>query len=198
MRFRPGDDVRVLWLLVLSVLVGGSCFVQTRYQTAIAASHDRTETLYRQTVADAHVIREAGRLRAVQRRARADLARVSRDRSLSEATARLLATLHASARTYNMRVMSLQPGGGQGELTNKALQATALTIRVRGKFRDILAFVEDLSHHSTLINVSDTEMAVANDEANDSAEPPLDATIHATMYRLHVPGEKEHRDASAG
>lgn len=198
MRFRGGDDVRAVWLLALCVLIGGSFYVQTQYQTAIALSHERTETLYRETVTNARIVRQASSLHAIQQRAQADLARISHDTSLSGTTASLLFMLHGSAATFDTRILEVQPGSAPPTAAvPKSLQATAVTIRVRGKFRDILGFVEDLSHHATLISVSDTEMAPANDSENGAAEPQLDATIHATMYRLALPDAKELRVASA-
>lgn len=197
MRFRAGDDVRVVWLVALCVLIAGSFYVQTQYQTAIALSHDRTETLYRETVANARIVGEAAGLHAVQQRAQADLARISRETSLSGATANLLFTLHGSAALFDTQILAVQPGEAQPSVAIKSLPATAITIRVRGRFRDILGFVEDLSHHATLISVSDTEMAPANDSEKDAAEPRLVATIHATMYRLVLPRDKELRVAPA-
>lgn len=197
MRFRAGDDVRALWLLALCVVIAGSYYVQTRYQTAIAASHERTETMYRQTVADMRIAREAASLQAIQTRAKADLARVSHDTSLSGTTASLLAMLHSSANKFTTRVLAIQPGISPPAAATGALRATALTIRVRGEFRDILGFVEDLSHHATLISVSDTEMALATGEESREGEPRLEATIHATLYRLALPDDKEVRVASA-
>jgi hypothetical protein len=195
MRFRPGDEVRALWILAAAVLFGGSFYVQTRYQTAISASVDRTEWLYRQTVAGTRLVRQASHLRAVEQQAQSDLSRVSRNASLSDATANLLAMLHDSARAFDTRVVGVEPGTAQSG--SSELQASPLTIRVNGKFRNILRFVENLSHHATLISVSDTEMALANGSEPDAAEPHLEATIHATLYRLLLHIHQEVRVAAA-
>jgi Tfp pilus assembly protein PilO len=182
MRFRPGDDVRVLWIAALVVLFGGLFYVQTRYETAISASLDRTGLLYRQTVADMRLVHQASHLRKIEREARIDLSHIARTASLSDATADLLTTLNGSAGKFDAHVVGVQPESGQSSADG--LQANPVTIRVNGKFRNILRFVEDLSHHATLIDVSDTEMALANAGDRDAAEPHLDATIHATLYRL--------------
>lgn len=195
MRFRASDDVRALWLLAIGVLLCGSVCVQLRFQTAIRAAHDRTELLYRQTVADTRIIGQASSLHRIQAQAERDLARVSREPSLSAVTANLLDTLHGSATAFHTTVLELQPA--QAQAAAQELQAVPITIRVRGRFRNILQFVEDLSHHATLVRVSDTEMAVSNDAGPSEAEPRLDATIHATLYRLTMP-PKEVRVATAG
>jgi Tfp pilus assembly protein PilO len=77
------------------------------------------------------------------------------------------------------------------------LQATPLSIRINGTFRGILGFVEDLSHHATLIRVTDTELALASSAQSNAAQPRLDATIHATLYRLQLSMIKESHSASA-
>ncbi len=195
MRFRSGDEVRALWLLAIGVLLCGSVYVQLRYQTAIGAAHNRTELLYRETVADTRIAGEAGSLDRIQARAERDLSRLPQEPSLSAATANLLDTLHGSANAFGTTVLELQPS--QSQAATQGLQAVPITIHVRGKFRNILTFVEDLSHHATLIRVSDTEMAVSNDASSSDAEPRLDATIHATLYRLRMP-PKEVRVATAG
>ncbi|HKU66885.1 MAG TPA: type 4a pilus biogenesis protein PilO [Candidatus Baltobacteraceae bacterium] len=195
LRLRPGDDVRAIWLIALGVLVAGFFYVQTRYQSEISAAYDRTEILYHRTLADTRLVQQASRLRTLEAQARDDLSRVSHDSSLAATTANLLGMLHASARTFDTRVEEVQPGNPQAG--REALQATPLVIRLNGRFRNILAFVEDLSHHATLISVSDTEIALANDSQRDAAEPRLDATVHATLYRLEMPAEKELRVAPA-
>lgn len=197
LRVRPGDDVRALWLIACCLLIGGSFYVHMRYGTAISASHARTETFYRETVAAQRIIREAAGLRMIQRRAERDLARVSHDTSLSGTTASLLEALHSSANRFDARVLAVQPEGAPSSAgknaagADAALQAISLTIRVRAKFRDVLGFVENLSHHATLVNVSDTEMSLAAGGDPGAAEPQLDATIHATLYRLEMPGGRK-------
>ncbi|HET6894579.1 MAG TPA: type 4a pilus biogenesis protein PilO [Candidatus Baltobacteraceae bacterium] len=196
LRMRPGDDVRAAWLLAVLVFCVGLAYVQIHYHGAIQASNMRAEALYAQTVSDSRIIRQASQLRAVANRAQQDLARVSHDSSLPRTTAELLSTLYSSAKTYDARVVAIQPGAASST-ANKALDGTLLTIRITGSFRNILEFVEDLSHHSTLISVSDTEMALATGAPGNAAEPRLDATIHAAIYRLHMPGDKGDTGAPA-
>ncbi len=68
-----------------------------------------------------------------------------------------------------------------------------MTIRVRGRFDDVLRFIQALSHNRTLIGVSDTQLALASGPI-DARFPVLDTTIHATLYRLRLPltGKEDH------
>lgn len=195
LRSRTGNGVRAVWLFAALVLCAGSFSIRSHYQRAISASEDRTESLYRQTVADTRIVQQSGRLHAIERQALDDLTRVSHDTSISASTANLLGTLQQSARTYDTRIEELQPQSAQMETED--LRATPLNIRVSGTFKNILAFVEDLSHHATLIRVTDTEIAVTSGAQRDAAQPHLDATIHATLYRLQIPMLKELHDASS-
>lgn len=196
LRLRAGDDARALWFAAIAVLIGGSLYLHATYERGIAASYARSQALYRDTVADTRIVKNAGRLQALQKRAQDDLRRVSRDRSMSSATVKLLSTLERSAKTFHARILEIEPGSAQ-TAPNKALEATGLTIRVSGAFRDLLRFVEDLSHHATLVSVSDTELSLAARGQKDAADPRLEAVIHATLYRLRMPGEEEHARAPA-
>ncbi len=196
LRPRAGDDVRAVWLLALCALGGGSWLVQSRYQAAITSTYARTETLYRETLADARLIRESAGLHEIEVQADEDLARISRDVTLSGTTADFLGALQRSAASLKTTVLGVEPVPA-GALPVQGLDATGLTIRAQGKFRSLLRLVEDLSHHSTLIDVSDTEMMVDREGRQDASDPRLDATIHATLYRLRTDSHKEVRVATA-
>jgi hypothetical protein len=200
---RRGDDVRVLWLIAVLIVGFGSYFIETRFERAIGIAHDNTESLYRRMVANERIVQEAGALRQLETTAMSDLRRVSHETSLSVTTAALVAALDRSAQTYHTSVTGLEPGigkltpGSPPSIRDERLIATDLTIKVCGRFRDLLRFVEDLSHHRTLISVSDTQLAIASGES-ERHEPKLDATIHATLYRLRLPeSTQEARFATA-
>jgi len=200
---RPGDDVRAVWLLAILIAGAGLYCIETRYEGAIRLAHDNTESLYRRMVANERIVQQAGVLRRLEAQAMRNLRRVSHETSLSVSTAALVATLDSSANLYHTEVTGLEPSQVQSSQAppkgadDRRLSATEITIRARGEFRNVLRFVEDLSHHATLISVSDTQLALANRE-NERPEPQLDATIHATLYRLQMPApNKETRVAAA-
>lgn len=190
LELRDGDDVRCVWLASILVLVCGAWVLNARYERSITSVHQRTEYLYRETVANTRTISQAAVLHAVERQARQDIGRISHERSLSTTTAELLDMLHRSSKDYHTQVLGIVPTAVsatpvQGAEESGDLFATHLTIRVGGSFKNILLFVENLSRQSTLLDVADTELALAGGADQISGEPHLEATIHATLYRLY-------------
>lgn len=204
-RMRTGDDVRAVWLLVALLAAGGTYVFQTRYQAAIARAHERTEKLYAQVTADVRIVRQARRFRQVQRRAEQDLSHLSYGRSFSAATVEFLSSLERSGKAFSTRVLAVEPAAAAHEAGANSgpgkpappLDAIAVTIRVRGRFARVLRFVEDLSHHATPVRVWDTEITLAGERAFSKGQPEVDATIHATIYRVDVPLGGGDRRASA-
>jgi hypothetical protein len=193
---RPGDDVRAIWFLALLVLGFGSYFIEARFEAAISGVQENTESLYRRMVANERIVQRSKILIRVQNAAVDDLRRVSHETSLSATTAELVLELDASAKRYGTQIIGVEPNGvlpgpaGVTQHANDGLSATPFTIRAHGKFRGLLQLIEDLSHHRTLISVSDTQLELASGEA-EQTQPKLDATIHATLFRLHMSPELE-------
>lgn len=179
---RPGDDVRAIWFLAVIVLVAAGYFVVDHFERAIAASHDRTESFYRRMVSNERIVQEAKVLSRIRDVARRDLAQVSHERSLPGTSASLILLLAKSAAYHRISVTGIEPGAATADVVS-GLAAGGLTIKLRGRFSDLLQFVADLSRHECLVSVSQTEMAVSSGKAIAGA-PLLDATVHATLYRL--------------
>jgi Tfp pilus assembly protein PilO len=172
--------VRLLWILACGMLAGGAFCLESHYERTIGTSKATIETLYRDTVRNETIVAHADTLRAVQTAAERELRSISREHSLAAATASLLVTLQQTARRCHVDVLALQPGATTKE---RRLAATDLSLRVRGRFSDILAFLQDVPSHDNIISVSRTDLVLASD-AGSAREPNLDATVHATLYRL--------------
>lgn len=194
-RLRAGEDVRAVWLCSVLLVLGGGFFIERHFEPAIAGARSRSETLYRETAADVRLVSEAAYVRAQERRARLELSAIEQDATLSESTARLLPVLHARAAAFGTSVRAVAPAGAATG-AGTSLAAQPFTMTVRGTFRGVLGFIADLSHHSTLIGVGDAELAPVSGASRTGAQP-LDATIHATLYRLQHPTEEEPHAASA-
>jgi hypothetical protein len=191
---RSGDDVRAIWLVAFLAAGFGWYFIEARFEHAIRDTQARTESMYRRMVVNERIVQQSQMLSRVQATALSDLRRVSHETSLSATTAQLILALDSSAKRNGTPVTAVEPEAVQPRAVarqqDSSLSATGLTIKAHGKFRGLLRFIEDLTHHATLLSVSDTQLEVANGE-QERAEPKLDATIHATLYRLHIPPQLE-------
>lgn len=195
---RPADEARAVWCFAVCVLAFGLHAVDARYRPAIAAAQSRAQTFYRRAVADERLVRDAPLLERAQRAAAADLRRVSRENSISSTTADLIEQLARTGRRDGVAMISLQPGSSAPS-ADRQMPVTPLTMVVRGRFRGLLQFVEDISRERTLLRVTGTQLgraAFAQSESA-SAEPALDATVSAQLYRPHLPPEGEEPLASS-
>ncbi len=197
---RSGDDVRAMWFATVAIVAIGGYLVEARYEPAIAASRSSSEAFYRRMVAADRIVAQAGALQRVQRVVLERLSHVSSETSLSAGTAALITTLNHDAAADHLRVTGIDPAARApanraDPIGDRRLLATPVAIRISGRFADLLRFTEGLSHNRTLVGVTDVQFALAQGGAR-TGEPTLDATIHATLYRLHMPLLiKENRSA---
>lgn len=193
LHLRNGDDARLLWIVAAIVLLAGLYTVERHYQTRIGAAESSTEALYRKTAANERTVAEQTALRHVESIAERDLQHVARDLPLSMSTAEFLEMLDALAEQHGATIQGVQPlqaQVGQAEIADHELDGSPLTLHVRGRFENLLAFVSRLSHHHVLVGVDRVQMAhVPN--GTSGMQPDLDATIDATLYRLQLPKIEE-------
>lgn len=183
---------RALCLLAVLVVVAGYYGIVTRYERAINESLAASERYYSATVANERIAHESSRLVALQKTVNRDLARL-RARDSIAATEQLLQVLEASGRRFDVSVLSMQPEQIAGDkLKIEGLTGNGLAIRIRGRFRGILQFIEDLPRRHPLLTIGNTEMRLRVSRAQISREPTLEATIQATTFTIQLPAEETH------
>ncbi len=199
---REGDDVYALWMIAMFVAAFGAYAVPARFERQITAAHERAEISYERSVADERIVGQARFLARDRDQALRDLRRVSSETSLPLSTAALLSAVDAAARRQHAWVTRIEPQNSSTSASKPAttmdsmLSATPLTIEVHGRFRDVLPFVQNLSHLHTLIGVDDMQLTPAQ-QSTDGRSPTLTATIHAALYRVRLPqARKEARLAA--
>lgn len=180
-------NARALWCSAIVVSGIAAYIVLGRYEPAIASANAVTELLYAKTAANERTVQQSPVLHALENAAQRDLRAISADRSLAAATASLMIALQRSATRFGVRLDSIEPQAAQSDSSPAAdtgLLPTPIVLRVRGHFRNIVWFVNDLSRHATPVNVSGTNIALTH--AAPGADPLLDATVQATLYRLRA------------
>lgn len=202
-------QVRALWLLAALILTAGLARVEVAYGAAIRTSQAEAQGLYARISADERTLSERAALARAERAANADLERLAKDVPLAISTAGLLETLERNAAVAGVTVEGVEPQAAQAVAVPASQSAapvnaggprllqTDILIRVSGRFGNLLRFIEALSHNRTLIRVSQTDVALSTASGVQSGAPPaLDATVHATLYRLYVHPMEERPVAS--
>lgn len=187
--------VRVTWLIVAFVVggVGFGCIWWPASQQ-ISQRHARALELYDEANTIDAAIRRSSQLRDAQLRIRSDLAELGGIRTPGAVTAALLQLLHEESKRQSIEVREVAPDANARASVPKAdlLAPTELSIAVRGPFRNIVALVADLSRHDVLVDIHDIQLGATESTRN---APVLDATLHATMYRLvSLPAVGDSRD----
>ncbi|MGC2130306.1 MAG: type 4a pilus biogenesis protein PilO [Candidatus Aquilonibacter sp.] len=194
--------VRVVWMLCAAVFLAvGVGLVWWPTSQTIAALKSQAKTLYDEANQNEAEVRHAAELHSLAVRVSDDVRQLSGQGSQSAVMAATLGLLDRQARAFAIDVRSIVPAPAsssaaatQGQSTSSnAFAGTALEFDVRGRFREVLAFVADLPRHNVLINVSDLNLA---GEGDRSVKPILSAKIHATVFRYRGIAEEEAQHAS--
>lgn len=190
------SGVRITWMLTALVFFGlGLGLVWWPTSQTIEALKAQARSLYDEANQNESDVQRAPQLRAVARRVSDDVRKLSGQGSQSAVTAATLVLLYRESHAYDVDVRSIvpAPAASPGPSDN-VLGGNPIEVEVRGRFRDILAFISDLPRHNVLIDVSDINLT---DRGEHSAKPVLGATIHATMYRYLGVADRETQHASA-
>lgn len=189
------NTMRALWTASALLAIGACWYVQHHFERRIARAQTSVESLYAMTSANERTVREAGRLRAARNAAEADLKRFGAGASLPSATAAVLEALERQARAHRATVAAVAPAAVTTSIRTPGLLAVPVTLRVRGQFRDLLAFLIDVSERTPLLEIRRTQLAPSG-KRRTRVEPMLDAVIDAMMYRFTPRAHEGKSDAS--
>jgi hypothetical protein len=166
-------------------------------ERAISAVRANVAIVAARTDADRRTIAQASSLRASERAAAADL-RSFAGSGGGDTLLNALRAVQISARSTGVSLIGVDPDAiSPGEATFAGrLQALRVTLRVRGRFADLVQFLADLSHHGVPIEVSAVRIAPAA-AAKTSSAPAIDATIPAAVYRIAGDPGKESSHAAS-
>lgn len=178
-----------LWLVVAFVIFGlgvGLVWWPASQQVDQVRAHSRE--LYDEANRLDAAVERATQLQAAQGRIRSDLRTLGATRSTGALTAALLRLFHDEAKQSGVEIREISPEASAAEQTKAdgRLASYAVTVGLRAPFRNIVRLLADLPRHDVLIEVHDVRLSSS---ASASGAPALDATLHATIYRVgSVPG----------
>jgi hypothetical protein len=171
---------RLTWACTAFVILGlGVGVVWWPSSQAISQVRRHAGEMYEEANHNDAIVRLAADLRAAQARVRADVNALGGTRSPGQVTAAALRLLEDEAKQRGVEIRSIVPSAAP--ITAGALVGTDVAIGARGPFRNIISFLADLPRHNVLMELRDAEL-ISSDPTQKL--PSLDATVHATIYRL--------------
>jgi hypothetical protein len=183
LRLRSEEQTRIVWLLALMVFMLGCRTIAAR-ESSIANVFSANEQLMRRIDANDRDIAQAATLRRREQLARQDLFRISGEQRAALSLAEFLRRLAFIATRLQLTVMSVTPSAASPGVksTRTALIPLPVTVLVRGKFRSLVHFVQEITRQKSLTGVEGVQIVISPVPAMRGLE--LDATIHLMLYRL--------------
>lgn len=144
-------------------------------QRRLAASVARTQDLYETAQRNADVLARAPGLTDVRDRVQRDLALLSGRRGPATATLATLVLLENLSARAGIAVVSVSPTAAQA--TADPAGVRQVTIAMRGRYRNVLAAIADLSRHRVLLEVAHVTLS-----AGANVRLDVDASVQAAIY----------------
>ncbi len=175
---------RALYLLSCAVLVASYGLIVQPSEQSVREVQAHARDLYDEANANEIKIRRSVELAIAARRVRNDISKLNG--SPAATTASALELLNSQAKHLNVAVRSVSPDAATPIATPDAdgLQGFVWSVGLRGRFRDIVTMLADLSKHGVLIGVQDaalTAQGVPNEKAGSA--PVVDANVTISIYR---------------
>lgn len=152
----------------------------------VARVRSQNAAIVRELAENAREKDDAAILHAQAAAMRRDVLRIAGAQDDASVTALALRTLATRSERYAARVVSVQPSVVAATRTPRiddGLSRLPLSIRARGRFPDLLAFIENLSHQKPLIGVGSAQFTVSSARPA-RRDPEVIATINVVVYRL--------------
>lgn len=186
--------VRLVWLAVVAVLCAGYGVIWLPKQAMLTRIRERAHDFYERANSNEEIVRRSQRLRAAEDRVRHDLARLEGQTTSGRVTASALQVLDVESKTYGVAVRSVIPDSGAE--TSEAIGTSRLVGRnvafeLRGRFRNLIAFLTDVPRHGVLLEIRGAQLA-SLDSDRMAPEPALRATIQTTLYRVSASRVEGH------
>ena len=188
---------RLSWLASAALLLGvGIGLIWWPSARRIDELQEHARVMYERANRNQAIVERSVALRRIRLRVERDVRRLSGRSSLAAATAATIALVNGEARRFNVSIRQIAPdqvSTAESDLKEQ-LAPYALEIGLRGRFSDMLALVSDLPRHEVLIGVAQVDLTSLARPSSD--RPELDATLHATIYRVRPTYSAEVSDAT--
>lgn len=183
LRLRPVHRPRIIWLLAILAFLFG-CRMVAAMESALSSTATATEQLQRRIDANDRVIAQAGALRRREQLARRDFMRIYSEERPAILVAEFLLSLQDVARRSHLSIVSVTPADDTvaPQIKKSALLPLAVTVLIRGNFRAMVRFIQEITRQKPLTSLDSANIALSPDVSTHGGE--LAATIHLTLYRV--------------
>lgn len=176
-----------LWYLAAVLLAGGLCVLNLRYEAPIRAAEIHSEQMYRESRQNEMLLAQASSLSHLRQTLFERLQRYGGNASPSGNDAQFIGILDTCAKRMHVQISLVQPDPAahmmkRADPGSPALTSTSATIGIRGRFADVLHFVQALSHQRTAVEVR--RVSIARRRERRGADKTLEATIAVVLYRF--------------
>ncbi|MEO6835925.1 MAG: hypothetical protein ABI231_08475 [Candidatus Tumulicola sp.] len=191
--FAGRADVRIGWLLVAALALGGYGAIVAPGERRARAMDDRARDLYQLANRNDRLLKNAAGLDAARHRVARDVAQLSAASGAARTMLATLRLLRTEGSRFRVVISGLSPGERSGAPAGEGYED--VTIALRGAYRNVLGTIADLSRHDVLVEVHDVALAQTSSGLGANS---VAATIHATLYHriAAVMREKNHAQSA--
>jgi uncharacterized membrane protein len=170
--------VRIAWAAVAALAVISYVTIVAPAERAIRAIAFQAYGVNELANRNERIIASAGALQAARQRVERDVAALKAENTPAKASLGVLRLLQKEADARAVTVTGMSPGDS----------ARDISIGLRGRYRNVLAVVDDISRRDVLLDVTGTSIASATGSDGESL---VNATLQATVYHNLADIEKE-------
>jgi hypothetical protein len=189
--------LRAVWAFNVVLFLGvGVGLIWMPGSSEAAALDAAARAFYDQAVRNEAEVRQADRLRVLERRLRDDLREITPAQGAAQETVDVVRLLASEAAAHHVDIRGISPGVPDVTATGDSgpLIPVRLDVSLRGRFANVVALLSDIPRHRVLVEVDGITLASSEQR---TMVPLLDVTLHATLFRVAKSMHLEERHVAA-
>jgi Tfp pilus assembly protein PilO len=171
-------QVRVAWLVVALASVLGFAAIVLPAQRRIAAIEERAAGLADLAARNEALLARLDSLEQTRARVRRDLERLSGKIGSGRTTVAVVHVLEDEAGRSHLTITGIAPAGDEPSAPH-AQREEDVAVSLRGRYRDVMAAIADVSRHDALVEVQSVALTRVDTR---QLFPSVDATVRVALY----------------
>jgi Tfp pilus assembly protein PilO len=171
-------QLRIAWLVVALLAVLGFASIVVPAQRRIAAIEERAAALADLAARNEALLARLDSLEQTRTRVRRDLERLSGKIGTGRTTVAVLHVLEDEAGRNRLTITGIAPDGEEPSAP-RAQHEEDVAVSLRGRYRDVMAAIADVSRHDALVEVQSVALTRVDTR---QLFPSVDATVRVALY----------------